>query len=105
MRELSLIGVKKLVKGRCKDLMKAVAHVLNCKHQAESELEVGQGFKLSKPSPSDVLPETRLHLPIISPNSATNEGPSVQVLEPVRDISYPNHHSLKGGFLKWYIIS
>lgn len=50
----------------------------------ESELKATQGYKLSKPTSSDILPSARWHR-LSFPNSATWR-PSVQIPEPMGDI-------------------
>lgn len=50
-----------------------------------SRLEIGRTFQLSKATPSDVLPIGRPHLLSLS-NSATNQGPSIQMSEPKANI-------------------
>lgn len=46
------------------------------------EMEVGSGYKISKPASSDIFPLTRLCFNgfITSLNSATNRGPSLVVI-------------------------
>lgn len=52
-------------------------HAANSKPR-ESELKMERGFKLSEPAPRGTLPRARL--PITSPNSTANWGPSVTLL-------------------------
>lgn len=56
------------------------------------EAELGSGYTLLKPAPSDVLPPVRLHR--LSPTSyiAVKWGASVQTHEPMEDISHANLH-------------
>lgn len=49
-------------------------------HRAEGQLDVGRGLNLQSSLPSDVLPPARLHLPVISPNRTTSQGPSSKCL-------------------------
>lgn len=51
-------------------------------------------IKVSRPTPSDVLPSIRLHFPKDSttcPSSATKWRPKVEAYEPMGDILHSNH--------------
>lgn len=55
----------------------------------ESELEVRQGSKLSKPASINVLLPAHLHFPTgppSPPNSATSSGPRVQIHRPMETV-------------------
>lgn len=58
------------------------------------ELEIEEGYIISKPTPSasDVLPPSRLPYRNL-PNSTTKWGSSVQIPEPARVYSDSHHHS------------
>lgn len=64
-------------------------HTSNHKDEAESELELGQGYKLSNPAPSD------MRLLIASSNSFRNQRTGVQMYKLTVDTSNSKHHTLK----------
>jgi hypothetical protein len=64
------------------------SHVLNLRQHTAKEGEVGWSIKLSKTTPSDILPGARWPLPIASPNGATNWRPNVQCLSLYRHFTF-----------------
>lgn len=61
--------------------------------EAESKQEVGQSYEISNPTPWDLLPASRLHLPkfLLLPQTAPPTGGlGIQTQEPLKDILYPN---------------
>lgn len=74
------------------------SHIFSLKHKTQSELEVRRGYKLSTPARRDYFLQKGSAQPpegsTSSLNGTPNCWPSAQIHEPMRDISYANHHSL-----------